>query len=139
MIVMGVHYTIYEFTLGMFETLCNVKNRKKAQPDTVNLQLHVHFFGNKRWIMSLVLQFYSGKAEERITQCIIDLYYLVRFNCPGLMLTSKTTNILHKMFSFWLHHNAICVFWNVKSRQCNVKPTCMLILFTKYQHWKPNT
>ena len=48
---------------------------------------------------------------------------IVSFNCPGFILTSKTTNILHKMFSFWLHHNTVCVFWNVKSRQCNVKPS----------------
>jgi hypothetical protein len=47
----------------------------------------------------------------------------VSFNCPGFILTSKTTNVLHKMFSFWLHHNTVCVFWNVKSRQCNVKPS----------------
>lgn len=47
MVIGGVHHTIL-FTLDMFQICCN--NVKK------------------RWLMSLVLRFYSDKLEQRIIQ-----------------------------------------------------------------------
>lgn len=70
-----------------------------------------------------MLRFYPDSRAKNNTTCVLLTCTAASFNCPGFIPTSKTTNILHKMFSFWLHHNTVCVFWNVKSRQCNVKPS----------------